>query len=73
LTAETQTVDLSLDDPELAAGRLRMLDDTTAERAMRDPQAFRSDRGIAWTSGQLTLRPYAVARITRTARGGEQR
>ncbi len=49
------------------AVRVRLLDETSAERAMDDPASFRSsvDTAHDTTSGALALQlgPYAVARI----------
>ncbi len=62
---EPRTVTVSL--PRLAEGRLRHLDETTAEQAMTDGEGFRRrvDRdfedGLATVA--LELRPFAVARL----------
>jgi D-apionolactonase len=46
---------------------LRVLDERNAESAMRDPEGFRTEAGmpIQLTDGsfELTLRPYAIARV----------
>jgi hypothetical protein len=46
---------------------LRVLDETNAERAMRDPERFRAEPGEPRESRagelELELRPYAVARL----------
>jgi len=51
----------------LGRGRLRLLDETNVERACREPDAFRTERGevVSPREGQLrmTLRAYATARI----------
>lgn len=63
LRAEVQTVTL----PDVAGPvRLRLLDETSAERAMRTPDAFREEwqNQTAEADGLgLSLRPYAVATI----------
>ncbi len=47
--------------------RVRALDETNAEEAMRAPEAFRAEQGTLLQANggvlELTLRPYAVARI----------
>ena len=40
-----------------------MLDETTAEQAMRNPEAFRAQTGEALLADLITLRPYALVRI----------
>jgi hypothetical protein len=47
----------------LGPGRVRVLDATTAELAMRSPEAFRRHPGARLESSELHLGPYAVARI----------
>jgi hypothetical protein len=62
LTPRPQQVTLSLGD----AGRryrVRFLDETTAEMALRSPEAFRGSRGKPLQGTELHLAPYAVARI----------
>ncbi|MGN6811772.1 MAG: hypothetical protein ACTHMP_12950, partial [Thermomicrobiales bacterium] len=49
-----------------AAARVRQLDETTAEEAMHDPDAFLpGDAPLAAYEGRFTLdlKPYAVARL----------
>jgi hypothetical protein len=56
--------------PLPGAAMARVLDETNAEAAMRDPASFRSDAGtpLAVVEGwaELELLPYAVARIDAT-------
>lgn len=44
-------------------GTLRMLDETNAEFAMREPEAYRAQAGTSLDTLECTLLPYAVARI----------
>jgi len=64
LTAEPQRCSLEpLDGSEVA---LRVLDETTLERALDDPEAFRAERGRHPVAGgrlDLELGPYSVVRI----------
>jgi hypothetical protein len=68
LTNATQSVTLQL--PEAITGQLRILDETTAEQAMFDAQTFRHavhrDLNGQTREIQLTLLPYATARILRS-------
>ncbi len=60
LSAET----IALPLPREGAGsRVRVLDETTFERATRDPEGFRAEPGKEITAEDLTLAPYAYARI----------
>jgi hypothetical protein len=64
LTPEPQAVRLALG---AAQARVRLLDETTAATAARDPEAFHADPGapLAAENGvlALALRPYAVVRV----------
>ncbi|MDZ4768462.1 MAG: hypothetical protein SGJ24_04990 [Chloroflexota bacterium] len=66
LTSETQTVMIAGLE-QIAQWRLRFLDETTFERAARDPDGFMQD-GEPIAGGadglQVTLRPYALARLS---------
>jgi hypothetical protein len=66
LTPNTQPVMIGLNEP---AYRLRVLDETSVEFAMREPEAWRATAGerIAAVNGviALTLRPYAYVRLDR--------
>ena len=65
LTHEPQTVHLADEAGGSAAERtVRYLDETTAEAAMRSPDAFRAQPGQPLAGSELRLKPYAVARIT---------
>jgi D-apionolactonase len=57
MTNEKQTVRL-----EQANASYWLLDESTAEEALKMPKAFRHKPGKAWM-GELTLRPYALLKI----------
>jgi hypothetical protein len=65
LTDEPQRARLEL--PALATGTIRVLDETTAHRAMTDPAAFREHRTVQIAPGStqldLDLAPFAVVSI----------
>jgi D-apionolactonase len=72
LTRFQQPVSLTLPRPYRAS--LRALDAATAERAMRDPEGFRSDEnrtdlGVS-ASFKFDLAPFAVLRLDATAADG---
>ncbi|HBY63213.1 MAG TPA: hypothetical protein DEH78_25610 [Solibacterales bacterium] len=42
---------------------VKHLNDTNAERAMREPEQFRAEGGAPIRDGRLELRPFALARL----------
>jgi len=69
---EREVVVMGLASEGLDEVRVRTLDVTNAGRAMAQPETFRAEAGerVPLTAGalRLTLRPYALARVTRERR-----